>query len=156
MLYSSAHTHTHTSSEAFDVGLISTNLIHISLPFLINTALQVSTQVYCKGVCILLFLVILVLCGNSIFALRGLSLQVPQKIMSFFKEIMKIENCFFFFFFLGPHLQHMEGPRLGFESEVQLPAYTTTTATRDPSCICGLHRSSQQCWILNPLSEARD
>ena len=26
----------------------------------------------------------------------------------------------------------------------------------DPSCICDLHHSSQQCWILNPLSEARD
>ena len=27
------------------------------------------------------------------------------------------------FFFLRPHLQHMEGPRLGVESELQLPAY---------------------------------
>ena len=35
------------------------------------------------------------------------------------------------FFFLGSHLQHMEVPRLGVESE--LPAYTTATATRDPS-----------------------
>ena len=26
----------------------------------------------------------------------------------------------------------------------------------DPSCICDLHHSSQQCWILNPLSKARD
>ena len=33
----------------------------------------------------------------------------------------------FFFFFLGPHLQHMEIPRLGVEIELQLPAYTTTT-----------------------------
>ena len=31
---------------------------------------------------------------------------------------------FFFFFFFGPHLWHMEGPRLGVESELQLPAYT--------------------------------
>ena len=35
--------------------------------------------------------------------------------------------------FLGPHLRHMEVPRLGAESELQLPAYTTATATRDPS-----------------------
>ena len=24
------------------------------------------------------------------------------------------------------------------------------------SCICDLHHSSQQCWILNPLSEGKD
>ena len=28
----------------------------------------------------------------------------------------------FFFLFLGPHLQHMEIPRLGVELELQLPA----------------------------------
>ena len=26
----------------------------------------------------------------------------------------------------------------------------------DPSCVCNLHHSLWQCWILNPLSEARD
>jgi len=35
-------------------------------------------------------------------------------------------------------------------------AYTTATAILDPSCICDLHHSSRQRWILNPLSEARD
>ena len=50
----------------------------------------------------------------------------------------------------------MEIPRLRAESELQLPAYTTATATWDPSCVCDLQRSSQQCWLLNPLSEARD
>ena len=60
----------------------------------------------------------------------------------------------FFFAFLGLHLQHMEVPRQGVESELQLPA--TATATWDPRLICDLHHSSQQCWILNPLSEARD
>ena len=38
----------------------------------------------------------------------------------------------FFFFFLGPHLQHMEVPRLGADWELQLLAYTTATATQDP------------------------
>ena len=32
---------------------------------------------------------------------------------------------------LGPHLKHMEVPRLGAESELPLPAYTTATATWD-------------------------
>ena len=40
---------------------------------------------------------------------------------------------FFFFVFLGPHPQHTEVPRLGVESELQLPAYPTATATWDPS-----------------------
>ena len=61
-----------------------------------------------------------------------------------------------FFFFLGPHLQYMEVPRLGVKSELQLPAYATATVTPHPSCICDLHHSSQQFGILNSLSEARD
>ena len=59
-------------------------------------------------------------------------------------------------FFLGPHMQHMDVPRLGVEPELQLLAYTTATATRDPNHVCDLHHSSWQCWILNPLNEARD
>ena len=58
--------------------------------------------------------------------------------------------------FLGLHPQHMEVPRLGVESELQLPAYATATATPDPSYVCNLHRSSGQCRILNPLSEDRE
>ena len=50
----------------------------------------------------------------------------------------------------------MEVPRLGVETELYLPAYTTATATPDPSHICNLHHSLQQCQILNPLSEAWD
>ena len=52
----------------------------------------------------------------------------------------------------------MEVPRLGVELELQLPAYATAiaTETQDLSPVCDLHHSSQQRWILNPLSEARD
>ena len=67
--------------------------------------------------------------------------------------------CFvvvFFFCFLGPHLRPMEVPRLGVQSELQLPAYTAPAAMQDPSHVCNLHHSSQQCWILSPLSETRD
>jgi len=63
---------------------------------------------------------------------------------------------FFNFFFLGPHPQHMEVPRLGVPSELQLPVYTTATAIKDPSHISNLHHNSWQCQIFNPLSEARD
>ena len=71
---------------------------------------------------------------------------------SFHKNI-----CFsFFFVFLGPHPQHMKVPRLGVQLELQLPAYATATATPYPSRVFDLHHSSQQRWILNPLSKARD
>ena len=50
----------------------------------------------------------------------------------------------------------MEVPRLAAESELQLPAYTTATAMRDPSHICNLHHRSQQHQIPNPLREARN
>jgi len=63
---------------------------------------------------------------------------------------------FFFFAFLSPHLQHMEVPRLGVKSELQLRAYTTATVMPDPSHVCDLYHSSQQCRILNPLSKFRD
>ena len=43
--------------------------------------------------------------------------------------------------FLGSHMQHMEVPRLGVESELQLPAYATATATWDLSHVCNLHHS---------------
>ena len=59
-------------------------------------------------------------------------------------------------FFLGPHLLHMEVSGLGVKLELQLPAYTTATATRDPSHVCDLHYSSRQYWVLNPLRGARD
>ena len=46
----------------------------------------------------------------------------------------QLGNFFFFFFlvFLGPCSRHMEIPRLGVESDLQLPAYTTATAMLDP------------------------
>ena len=44
--------------------------------------------------------------------------------------------CLFFFFFLFSffrlHLQHMDVPRLGEQSELQLPAYNTAIVTLDP------------------------
>ena len=50
----------------------------------------------------------------------------------------------------------MEVPRLGVESELQLPTTATATATLDLSYTCYLHHSAQQRQILNPLSRARD
>ena len=50
----------------------------------------------------------------------------------------------------------MEVPGLGVQLEPQMPAYTTATATLDLRCIWDLCCGLQLCWILNPLSEARN
>ena len=42
----------------------------------------------------------------------------------------------------------MAVPRLGVELELQVPAYTTATATPDPSFTLDLHHSSWQCGSL--------
>ena len=39
---------------------------------------------------------------------------------------------YMYIFFLGLHLKHMEVPRLGLESELQLLAYVTAAAAPDP------------------------
>ena len=74
--------------------------------------------------------------------------------------VTSILLLFFFIFclfvFLGPRPWHLEVPGLGVELELQLPAYARATATEDPSCVCDLHHGSQQCWLLNPQSKARD
>ena len=52
-------------------------------------------------------------------------------------------------------LWHMEVPRLGVQSELQFPAYTTAIAMQDLSHVCDIHPTLWQGRILNPLSEAR-
>lgn len=49
---------------------------------------------------------------------------------------------------LPPHLQHVEVPGLGVESELQPSVYTSVTGKPDPSHICDLHRCSGQHQIL--------
>ena len=46
----------------------------------------------------------------------------------------------------------MEVPRLGVQSELQLPAFTTATATRDPGRVCDLHHMDM---MLSDTSQAR-
>ena len=48
------------------------------------------------------------------------------------------------FFFSGLDLWHVEAPRLGFETDLQLLAYTTAVTTQDPSLMCNLHHISWQ------------
>ena len=62
----------------------------------------------------------------------------------------------FLFLFPWPHVWHLKFPRLGVESELQLPVYTTAPAKPDPSHVCNLCCSLRYRWILKPLSKARD
>jgi len=71
-----------------------------------------------------------------------------------YMKMNEVPNCSSSF--LEPHHQYMGVPRLGAISEPQLPAYTTASATPDPSCSWEIRRRFQQRWILKPLSEARD
>ena len=94
------------------------------------------------------------LCQSSCGELRPLSAEDVG-----WGTCLSFKSFFFFFFFffgfLGQRPQHMEVPRLGVELELELPAYTTATATPDPSCvrICAAHRNAGS---FNPLSETRD
>ena len=69
----------------------------------------------------------------------------------YFVYFYVVFNFFFFylFVFLGLH-SHMQVPRLGVESEPQLRAYTTATATQDLSPVCKLHHSSTAHSALRP------
>ena len=62
----------------------------------------------------------------------------------------------FFSCFLGLHLWHMKVPRLGVELGLQLSVYTTATTIPDLSLVFNLQLRSQQHWILNSESKARD
>ena len=66
--------------------------------------------------------------------------------MTFFICIQLGRFFFFFFFFFF----------FCFSLQLLVYTYTTATAIPVPSCICDLHHSLQQHWILNPLSESRD
>ena len=79
-----------------------------------------------------------------------LLLKVVSTALSYFKAnkttVWKAQHfCFFVclsLLFLGPHLWHMEVPRLGVTLELQLLAYATATATLDPSWVFDLCDSS--------------
>ena len=57
--------------------------------------------------------------------------------------------CFLSFVFLGPHSWHMEVHRLGVESELQLLACTTATATRIWAA-SATYTTAQQCHWVRP------
>ena len=73
----------------------------------------------------------------------GFYIQTAGEKVSF-PEMIKLFYLFIYLFvclFLPLHLRHIEIPGLGVELELQLLAFATVTATRDPSCVCNLRHS---------------
>ena len=63
--------------------------------------------------------------------------------------------CFFFFFFRARPEACGDSQARG-QIRAAAAGLYPARATQDPSCVSDLHHSSQQRWVLNPLSEARD
>ena len=61
---------------------------------------------------------------------------------------------FIAFCFLGLYPRHMPGSQA--RSWIGATAAGLHHSSQDLSRICDLHHSSQQCWILHPLSQTRD
>ena len=101
----------------------------------------------------------LVTCISKLVAVDWVTVYADWlKLIKAASEIKIGSITFFFLFFLGLHLRRLEVPRLGVESELQLPTYNTATATatQDLSHTCSLPHISQQHRIAYPLSKARD
>ena len=72
-------------------------------------------------------------------------------------QIFRFLNSFLIFFFLFTAAPAAYGSsQAGSPTGAAAEASATATAILDPSHICNLHHSLQQCQILNPLSKARD
>ena len=71
---------------------------------------------------------------------------VSEGFLSFFLSLF----IYLFLLILGLHLWHMEVPRPGIQSELQLPAYGTVKATAmgDVSRVCDLHHSHSNAGYL--------
>ena len=84
--------------------------------------------------------------------------KTKAQTIKFTNAVNWIFSFFLFFFFLLFRAKPSAygNSQLAVESELQLPAYATATATQDPSCVFDLHHISWQCRVLNLLSEARD
>ena len=144
------YTHTHTNIYIFlaQMGAYSGNC---SIPcgfFLLKYILRLF--LVCTCVSTLFFKTAMEYSIQNIFSL------CPYAVYFWLYKPYAISNYATIKHFLWLHLQHIEVPRLGVKSELQLLACTTATAMLDLSHGCDLYHSSQQHWLLNPLSEARN
>ena len=116
---------------------------------LFSTALILAILVVVK----LYFIVVLICISQMTSDVKHL---FPELICRHLANLEKWLLKSFFFLLFRTTLVAYEVPRLRVKSELQLLAYTIATATWNLSRLCYLHHSSQQRWIPNTLSEARD
>ena len=69
-----------------------------------------------------------VMVAHSVNVLNATMLSTLGWLISCLVNCISIESYKYMAFFLEPHSQHMQDPRLGVESELQLPATATATA----------------------------
>ena len=97
--------------------------------------------------------------GPLIFSFRKLNLYCFFQIFIIFFSSLRVLIFWILvvlnFFFRAALAAHQSSQARGW-IRAAAAIYATATATPDPSRICNLYHSSQQCWILNPLREARD
>ena len=88
----------------------------------------------------------------------------PELIKRAHMCLIKIHRCFpageagiyyYYYLFFRAALMAYGSSQARGQIEVWPPAFATTTATRDLSCICDLHHSSWQRRILNPLERGQ-
>ena len=82
--------------------------------------------------------------------LQSYSIQFLSKVY-----IIKSKGDFFFFLYRAACAAY-GGSQVRSQTRVTAANLATATARWDLNCICKSHHSSQQCWIPNPLSKARD
>ena len=93
----------------------------------------------------------------SLFSFRYCIYFLPlwQLVFNFISDVLFRKEIFFFFYhFLGPHLQHMEVSGLGIQLELKLLATDTKCRIRAMSTIYTTAHGNAR--FPSPLSEARD
>ena len=140
----------HESSELLEINFF---LLNLMLPYFDITSVAVPVRPYFNS--FFISFLIFITWGQRQFSILLSSQHLAPGLCLFW---VRFSRClifhFLFFCFLGLHPRHMEVPRLGVESGLQLLAYTTAIRMPDPS-LWPTH-SLWQCWILNPMSEAGD
>ena len=79
--------------------------------------------------------------ATSMALKTGKCSQIGEAMMNKKSSFVLPDLIFFFFCFLGPHIQHMKVPRLGVKLDLQLLTYTTAVATQDLSPTCDLYHT---------------
>ena len=81
----------------------------------------------------------------------------PKSKMFIYKtaEVVFVLNLYIFFLFRAAPMSYQSSQARG-QIRAIAAGLPHSHSKQDPSCICDLHHSLWQCWIPDPLNEARD